>query len=1068
MITKLASLYFSGNDCFSAKSCKGYNTAILEIIVAAGESVSFVPRITKDGTTPTSGTTTIANAYTESGIITTSSLSEGKHKFYLDLTGATNLLITRSGNYSVCSLVMSQNEFVIPSALYKTTKHIHIDSEIKVIDTSNINFMDVTLNLTIESGAGNFNCKDIGNNNVPFIIQNVKPTSLLSLSTGTYNIKVDCRNTDTVKLYVAAGTYILDIIAYSECKNLEDYIQHNVLNYYSRDYYIEAGKQVDLTVRGVGVTGSSYLKLQGSNDNSTWTDLNFYRYDQNKFVSNGVLSVTTESIRIYANIEGYEYLRVTFGMENRLVSLVVEEVNVYKEYLEGRKIGGGFQTSAGVADKANTLFKGYRYFKINLLHDNTVNGDTVTTKLKNCDGIVDVFNNGTNIRTKVVYYDRGMNLAPATVLFWQRWNLLGTPTSGGYIIDTKEMYDNLQFVPQKMRSVTGNEFAIAFEIECYVNRPEAETCIVKKYEKNDYSVYQLPTNTVKRDVLNSDILEWEDNKLIFWQGGYLGVRYDIPFNADTVANYNGETIKFAYLLPFYNLDSRKRTDYIGQMFTYSRICVFTNKRVFHNFPDRPDLTSNNLPMSDLGMFDESTIFNKAKQWLPTNDKSKVVAGGKYKYFPVLAEYDYDQFEGRVSGTTGFVDAYGNGGLPNPASNLILDNVMSNAPVFGRLKYSNMTKTTKMCCFGNYNTVDGSEPFVMISNDGGKTWYIKCYFACTDNYPNMRGGKIDLKPITDVAGSYVANSLKMCRKRFNVPSDAVKEPSTPFIVDTNDQSLVTGFSTDADGNTVVTVADNVDYDKQFPIVYFENVSASAEWDYICNTGFNAAGTTNNGVFFRAEKIAANQYKLFGDLGNPFEGDMVCRHIHAVNGVEAGILISTGETYASDKFEGGFMYLLVQNYKNGGQSYNVDYTVNNVIRLTSSYNGVNRASGAYLFSDNDDPTLLWVSDAAYPPHLSRSASIDGRTISVPITPAGIFVGKLSEIDDLTKFKCVCELHTTVVGLVQANGHFAADGHGNAIMFSKNGFDWNIEVDDGSFINGFDNYGNIYFGDKVVMFK
>lgn len=1064
MITKLASLYFSGNDCFSAKSCKGYNTAILELTVASGQSVTFVPRITKDGSTPTSSTTTIANAYNENGIITTSGLTEGTHRFYLDLTGATNLLITKSGNVASCSLVFSQNEFVIPSALDKITKLIHIENEIKVIDTSNINFLDVTLNFNISSGAGNFNCKDADNNDVPCLIRNNIRTSNNSITTGTYNIKVDCRNTNTIKMYVSAGTYVLDIVAYNECKDLENFIQPNILNYFSTELPLEVGKQLDLTVRGVDVTGNSYIKIQGSNDNTNWTELNFYRYDQNKFVSNGALYVTTDSIRIYANIEGYEYLKIKFGAENRLVDLVIEELKVYKECLEGRKIGGGFQTVAGAADKANVLFKGYRFFKIKLLKSRIVNNSIVTTKLKNCDGVVDILSNGTSIRTKVAYYDRGMNLAPATVLFYNRWNICGTPTDGGYIIDTKELYDNLQFVPQKMRSITGNEFALAFDIECYVNKPEAETCLVKKYEKNDYNVYQLPTNTVNRDVLNADVLEWEANKLIFWQGGYLGVRYDIPFNADTVANYNGETIKFAYLLPFFNPDSRKTTDYIKRMFMYSRICVFTDKRVFHNFPDRPDIAVSNLPMSDLGMFDESTIYNVSKKWLPVNDKTEVSTNRKY--FPVLADYNYEQFDGRISGTTGFVDVYGNGGLPSDA--LLLDNVMSDAPVFNRLRYSNMTKTTKMAAFGNYNIVDGSEPFVMISNDGGKTWYIKCYFACTDNYEYMRGGKIDLKPITDEVGSYVVNSLKMCRKRFNLPTSTNKEPSTPFIIDTNDQSLVTGFSTDANGNTIVTVADNVDYEEKYPIVYFENVSAASEWNYICNTGFTANGETNNGIFFRVKKVSANQYILLGDLGNPFEGDMVCRHIHAVNGVEAGILISTGETYDSTKFEGGFMYLLVQNNKNGDQAYNVNYDVRETIRLTSSYDGVNRASGAYLFSDNDDPTLLYVSDAAFPPNLARSASIDGRTISVPITPAGIFVGKLSEIDDLTKFKCVCELHTTVVGLVQANGHFGADGHGNAIMFSKNGFDWNIEVDDGSFINGFDNYGNIYFGDKVVMFK
>jgi len=309
---------------------------------------------------------------------------------------------------------------------------------------------------------------------------------------------------------------------------------------------------------------------------------------------------------------------------------------------------------------------------------------------------------------------------------------------------------------------------------------------------------------------------------------------------------------------------------------------------------------------------------------------------------------------------------------------------------------------------------------------------------------------------------------MCRKRFNVPTESVKEPNTPFIIDANDQVLVSSFSTDADGNTIVNLAAEIDYDGVYPIVYFENISANSEWNYICNTGFTANGNTNNGNFFRVKKISNTQYKLLGDLGNPFTGDKVCRHIHAVNDCAPGVVISTGESYTDGKFEGGFLYLLQQSSKNGSSTISISSQANNVIRLCSSPNGVNRASGAYLFSDDADPTLLYVSDEAFPDNFKRNAAIEGRTIEVPICPTGIFVGKLSKIDDQKKFKCVAEIHVTVVGLVENHGHFAADGHYNSVMFSKDGYKWNIDVFDGSEINGTDNSGNIYFGDKVVMFK
>ncbi len=482
---------------------------------------------------------------------------------------------------------------------------------------------------------------------------------------------------------------------------------------------------------------------------------------------------------------------------------------------------------------------------------------------------------------------------------------------------------------------------------------------------------------------------------------------------------------------------------------------------------RANNSGNNVITSDAQLFDESSIIMiDTKKWQPVNDKSKVVT--RKRYFPVLAQYDYDQFDGRVAGTTGFEDIYGNGGLVNYLNRPWLDIPINGVEYWARLDYSSMAKGTKWCVFGNYNKDAGSEPLLIATNDGGRTWYARIYFGCTDYYVNMYGSKIDLTPITDVAGAYVSGSLKMCRRRFNVPTPSTKEPDVPFVLNQAEQSLVTGFSVDADGDCLVTLADDVDYDAINNVVYFENVSANSEWNYICNTGFTADGTTtNSGIFFRAQKVTANTYKLFADLGNQYEGDAVCRHIHAVNDCMSGFLVSTGETYAEDWFEGGFIYHLKQINRNGSNAVSPT-SEGDVYRLTSSFNAVNRACGAYLFNDNIDPTLLYVSDQSMRVAEQRFASITGRTGNVPVTPIGIFVGKLSDIDDQTKFKCVCGLPVTITGLLQTHGHFAAQGHENAMMFSKDGFDWEIDVENGSHINGFDNYGNIYFANKVAVFK
>lgn len=1077
MITKIASLFYSGAPCFTEKNSKGYNTAVFEIKIASDQTSSLSFLATKDGSTPDANNR-FYDIYNSKGekVLSTTNLGEGTYTFFIDLTATTNFRIIRTGEYTSASLNLSQSEFVVPS---KENNDIFTITSDTTFDVTGVSMLDVEVTISNKTANVNSTCLDPDGVVFPVLINNgiINSTDgFLLIENGTYNFKADCRFAKSVRLNFRNCDFECRVQKIYSYTPLEDSIDSSVLTSTNQYYDIEGdGKQIDVTVKGNGFDQNYYLFLQGTTDGTNYVDIANYdvvknQYNGNDGITNGLgISINNNRYSLFANVEGYKHLRLWLkaGQANiwRPLELNIEKADVSKDYINKRMFTGGFQTINAAWDKVNKLFVGYKYFKIKFHEHTIVNGSEITGNVSQCSSFIGVYKNGADILRagNVDVYDRGMNVVSPTVSnhIFYKWILCGTPVDGGYVLGIDESAEGIAFVPNLTTSKTGYSNVVPFTIECYVDKPEPETYLVKKYEKNDYDVYQLPSDNKNRDVLNNDVLEWTSNSLTFWHGGYLGIKYVIPFTTDNVAHYLGDSIKFAYLLPFVGPSDRGVNAHQGRMSLPSRIVVFTRQQVFHNYPLFGD---NSTLLSDMQLFDESTIYNEAKQWLPVNDKSKVTS--VRKYFPVLAEYNYNQFDGRVSGTEGFVDTYGNGGLPANALLQDIPALYDNEAFWERLTYSNMTKTSKMCCFGNYNTIEGSEPIVMITDNGGKTWYVKSYFACTDDYPRMRGGKIDLKPITDVT-PYVANSLKMCRKKFNLPTAAVKEPSTPFVIGTNDQSLVTGFSTDANGNCIVTVADNVDYNGIYPIVYFENVNANSEWDYICNTGFTADGETNNGIFFRVEKISANQYKLYGDLGNPYDGDKVCRHIHAVNGVEAGVLISTGETYSADKFEGGFIYLLVENEKNGEQSWNMNGVVRETIRLCSTPDGVNRASGAYLFSDNDDPTLLYVSDAAFPPN-KRYASIEGRTVEVPITPAGIFVGKLSEIDDQTKYKCVCELHTTIVGLTQANGHFGADGHGNAVMFSKDGFNWDIDVDDRSRINGFDNLGNIYFGNKVAVFK
>lgn len=1068
MIIKEIKKYLVNSEFVGQRiSVKGFPFACIEFSVdtlAENDSLAFSLYTTKDGTAPTTSSERAVAYIGGKRIDGTYRISNiGKYLVYLDLTGVTNLYTAVStvegGEYSA-SLYLSQDPFE-----QEPIQRFFQTESSCTYETNGSPVMKIDLEISSENASNSTFTFVSGSKNLTAYVNGKRYVGSMILGNGKYEVVIDCRNVYEVTFSCTYTRIFFANIQFSDDRLLlldsERIIDINVQTLV-KDI---SAKQVDIDYHlTAAVPPNTMMYLEGSSDGSTWAGIDFVETQKNVYCSGSINIRSYQQGSIYANVESYSQIRLRFeNPSNTLGSVYFDKIELHDEYVNGRNIPVVFANH-----RTSKLLKGYQYFKFKFAKEGWINGYNRTCSITNCSTDI-VIRNSTEYIMGIPFktleqYDLAMSKVSQPTIGY-RWNLNGTPCGGGFVYGLETpVQDEGWFELSTTQKLQSDTLYLVANCTMYVEKPEPEVFLKKVSEKKNYDVYQLPTMNQNKDVLFRDVLEWEDNKLIFYQGGYAGVKYEIPFGADNVAHYvAGETIKFAYLLPF-NMTNRDASQ--SNFYGNSRICVFTNTRVYHNFPVRSGSIN---PNSDMFNFDESAVITPYKRFL-VNDN--VSAAGNYKYFPVLKDYDYSQFEGRI-GTTGDADPYGNGGLP---TDVVLQDIPDNNYQFWtRLRHSNMTKGFKMCCFGNYNNNVCSEPIVMVSTNGGRTWYVKAYFACTDYYNYMRGGRIDLNLLFDTISdySYTSGDLKLCRKRFNIPTEADKEPSTPFILDAQDETLITSINY-SNGDCIITTADNVDYDGVLPCVYFKNMSGNSALDYICNNNLQADGSGNTGIFFRVQKIQVNQYKLYADLGNANEGYKVCRHIHAVNAIEAGILISTGESYNEGWFEGGFMYVLSQIGKNGTGEINPALSMQ-CIRLNSTPKGCNRASGAFLFSDNADPTLLYVSDEAFVTSAGgtysekRYASLpDGRTEKLPITPGGIYVGKLSDVDDQSKFKCVCEAGHTVVGLVEKNSHFGADLHPNGIALSHNGFDWNIEIESMYNINGYDNQGNIYFGDKVAVFK
>ncbi len=584
-------------------------------------------------------------------------------------------------------------------------------------------------------------------------------------------------------------------------------------------------------------------------------------------------------------------------------------------------------------------------------------------------------------------------------------------------------------------------------------------------DKEDYEFEKFEDNLVKRtnnydvyeydnlggqvvDALGEDVLvKLSDTKYRFYRNGFDCWYYDFTIDSTHIPSLlSGEGVKFVKLVATNN-------NPVGC--NMNRLCLFTNKnRILYNFVN-----------DFLDYFREAPVYNLKKRFYPVNDKSLVSSVAKY--LPIYPDYDYNQFSGRVGNGTTDKDDFGIL-LPARGSSIgtLLEDYHKDGAGLGKLVYSNFVNSKDYgCIYGNYNLANGDP--IVLATANGKEWSIIESFASVEDYSRdqLTTLRVDLSTIISNAGGYTSGSLKMTHRKYNIPTDTDKNnPVHPFTI--GESAVVASITINDNHETIVTFvdessliavpADLTRLTDLAPVFFFENISASSEYDYICNS-CDQDGNGNTGIFFRLQRIGTNQYKLWGDVGNPFEGNLICRHIHSVSEYQSGFIVATGENYRINYgsvdypfFEGGFIFKI--NTTRVNSIYPQDYTHVNALtnffnvgnptyRLTSSPYGVNRACGAFLGSDIDN-TLLFMSDYLY--GTQNVVEIPGRSNGFSRTKFGIYKIGLSDIDDMSKSNCVAEVKEPGLGLVEHRGRFfGCLSCGEAIFSSDYGNTWHYET-------------------------
>ena len=923
---------------------------------------------------------------------------------------------------------------------------------VKTINTSGYKSAKIVIDKKVIAGnygSATFNLKDSKGNILTLFGERYNTQSYFLSSatkeTTREEFVIDLSKTETLKVEITNNAYFINsgelriFFSYEEI-NPSDYKHETLTLKRSETETITKTFQVtgefmvlNLNVpKEINYIFTIYLKgkLKGGTD---YEILNYYKSDGVR-VGSGFIQFL-ESQKIWSNVANYESIKLEITSEYR----ETQELEIDLKFTDklNRKIILPLNVQMsdfGSFHSAKITFDNYHYSIKKY-------GITAKTKNKNNEYVLPILK---DLKGKVLNSNQRSDILFDTNSF--QFLCLGEKINGGFVLDYgknvfPETFAFSTYAGEIIEGATptqnGSVFIELFSDEYISEITEEKEVVLQSREKYDVIGINIQERIV--DALGEDILtKVSENIYRLYRLGFDGWNYEIPINSTYIPSLlSGETVRFVRLV--------KAQGAINTEF--NRVCLFTNKnRILYN----------HIKDSFVNYFREAPVYNSEKKFHAVNTKAK--ASATAKYLPIFPDYDYNQFDGRISVGTVQNDVFGE---PLPflvSSNGFLLEDFKTDNAFTYLADSSFVNSKFYgTIWGTYNIVN-AEPCLLASS-GGKEWTIIKWFGSVSEFDmnQITTLKVDLSTIISNAGGYVSGNLKVKQRKYINPSSVEKEPSTAFEI----SSGVSVTDINVVGNeTIITVSDEtllmpnarsiVEFSELSPIVFFEKVSGSNELDYITNN-VDANGNNNSGIFFRLKRVALNQFKLFAMIGNPYEAKSICRHIHSVSEYQIGFVITTGENYRNRNgnvfFEGGFIYLIEANNRNNiatneytHLNVKISYFYKQPIRLTSSEKGVNRACGAFLMSDINS-TLLYVSDSLE--NDNRMVLIDGRT-PINISVLGVYKVALKDIDDINKINCVAETYNPAIGLTENNGRFAVSQFaGNAIFSSDFGETWHEET-------------------------
>jgi len=494
-----------------------------------------------------------------------------------------------------------------------------------------------------------------------------------------------------------------------------------------------------------------------------------------------------------------------------------------------------------------------------------------------------------------------------------------------------------------------------------------------------------------------------------------------------------------------------------------RCCVITTKgQIYHNFPNRtpePGLPDGAVQDGDLNRWQESVVWDLPTHRLP----SKTSDIFPYTLNPCLPDSAYILFP-----EINQVSEYGNGGFGLTTTQQVSDQSV----VFPRFYFHRRLNGTspvsymggfetshKIQIIGSYSSNTSPETTsrvcVFVTTDGGRQWFNKYEFA--SHMPASFGNALIGSKIS---GNYVQGNLSLQKRNFIVPTSAVKEPVEFF---SYDSEIIVDAIQKSDSLVVNTVVPHGLISGDLIVLKKNQPEVVTDFDFLCNDQIN---TTNggNGKIWKVRVISPTSIKLY-EYVHSADSNLPVRHIHAINRLKDGFLISTGENYP----DSWIIYLQLKSSDTYAPVFAWENF--NFLRLNSSETGIQRTLGTIMLDDADQ-TIVFASDEATIP--GAIYGVAGRpSLALSRSSIGVYKGKLADIDDFSKFSCIYEATQTAFHFKEINGMWIFGGQQGELAISiDKGITWRRFQIKGTeleirYPKGVDNLGRYYL-DQVIIYR